>query len=182
MNKSNIPNIITAARMLLVAPLLMSMLAGNYTMAFYLFMAAGFSDGLDGYLARQFHWKTRMGAILDPLADKLLIMSSFLALAWLGHFPLLLVAVVVGRDAIIVSGATAAYYILKNAEFEPTRISKWNTCFQIALIFFTLFQLGFHPLPPGLIFVLMLTVLVTSTYSLVNYVWVWGMKAYQRKK
>ena len=83
-----LPNIISVFRMLLVVPVVGSLLQQQFGMALVLFAIAGFSDGLDGFLAKHFGWQSRLGSILDPLADKLLLVSSFLTLTWMGFVPL----------------------------------------------------------------------------------------------
>src|SRR3990172_3309285 len=105
MGLKDIPNIISLLRMALVPPVVILLLNGYYGWALLVFVSAGLSDGLDGYLAKRFGWRSRLGAILDPLADKLLLVASYLTLGWLGQLPLWLVAVVVGRDIVIVAGA-----------------------------------------------------------------------------
>ena len=106
-----LPNAICLVRVLLVAPLVAALLAGRYELALVLLVIAGGSDGLDGFLAKRFGWHTRLGSLLDPAADKLLIGSVFLTLTWLGHVPLLLAAIVIARDAVIVLGSMA-YHVL----------------------------------------------------------------------
>ena len=100
-----LPNVITGIRVLLVMPLVYALLTHHFVLALVLFAVAGVSDGVDGFLARRFNWYTQLGAMLDPLADKLLLVSTYLCLAWLGFFPVWFVALVVGRDLIIFCGA-----------------------------------------------------------------------------
>ena len=133
----DIPNVITILRIFLVIPVVWALLDGRYTLALWLFAVAGASDGLDGFLAKQFHWTSRLGAILDPLADKLLLVSTFVALGWQGLLPLWLVAVVLGRDVVIVAGAVAYHLLFGSFELHPTLISKVNTFCQILLVILT---------------------------------------------
>ena len=105
MNARDIPNIISVLRIVLVVPIIVLMLEQQFAAALLLFFVAGLSDGLDGYLAKRNNWGSRLGSILDPLADKLLLISSYVALGWLGLIPVWLVAVVLIRDIVIVSGA-----------------------------------------------------------------------------
>jgi cardiolipin synthase len=104
---SDIPNIITVFRFLLVPPLVLLLLNHQYGAALIVFGVAGFSDALDGFLAKRYGWSSRMGALMDPLADKLLLVSSFVTLGWLGWIPLWLVALVILRDVIPVDRYTA---------------------------------------------------------------------------
>jgi phosphatidylglycerophosphate synthase len=81
-----IPNMICVVRMFLVAPIVWSLLEGRYGLALGLILVAGFSDALDGFLARRFDWRTRLGGLLDPAADKLLMFAAYVTLAWIGLF------------------------------------------------------------------------------------------------
>lgn len=87
MKPHDIPNVITAFRFLLVPPVVILLLQERFTAALIVFGVAGFSDGLDGFLAKRYDWRSRLGSILDPLADKLLLVSSFVTLGWLGLIP-----------------------------------------------------------------------------------------------
>ncbi|MGD1976783.1 MAG: CDP-alcohol phosphatidyltransferase family protein, partial [Gammaproteobacteria bacterium] len=107
MRPRDIPNALCVLRMLLVAPVVWLLLAGEYAWVLVVFFLAGFTDGLDGFLAKRFDWRSRLGGILDPLADKLLLVTSFLTLGYIGLAPVWLLIMVVARDVIIVSGATA---------------------------------------------------------------------------
>ena len=93
-----IPNMICIARIILVAPIVWSLFEERYALALGLILIAGFSDALDGYLARRFDWRTRLGGLLDPAADKFLMFAAFVTLAWVGLCPAWFSAVVVGRD------------------------------------------------------------------------------------
>jgi len=99
-----IPNLISLLRILLVVPLALCLLSKNYTVALGVFLLAGFSDALDGYLARRFNWSSRLGALLDPLGDKLLMVTTYLLLGLQAVIPMWLVLAVILRDVIIVSG------------------------------------------------------------------------------
>ncbi|HZD51733.1 MAG TPA: CDP-alcohol phosphatidyltransferase family protein, partial [Woeseiaceae bacterium] len=116
-----LPNAISLMRIGLVAPVVWMMLESHFEEAIVLFFIAGFSDGLDGYLAKRFDWHTRLGGILDPVADKLLVASAFITLVSTGHVPLWLAVAVVLRDVIIVGGATAYNFLVGPIEGEPTR-------------------------------------------------------------
>ena len=113
MSLSWLPNAISLLRIGLVPPLLWLMLRGRYDIALILFIVAGFSDGVDGYLAKRFNWQSRAGALLDPTADKLLVAGSFVTLGVTGHLPMWLAAIVVLRDLIIFGGAMAYNFLVR---------------------------------------------------------------------
>lgn len=182
MTGHSIPNSITLLRILLVAPLVVALGGGDYGLAFSLFVVAGVSDAVDGYLAKRFGWESRLGAVLDPLADKLLMVASYLMLLWLGHLPLWLVAVVIGRDGVILLGAAAYRLLFGTIEMAPRLASKANTFLQIVLVAVVLLALCCYPLPTGLQTVLMLAVLVFSLWSGLEYVLVWARYALRSGK
>ena len=128
-----LPNLITVARLLLVPPVVLLILSGDRQTALVLFLVAGISDGIDGFLARHFHWRSHLGAMLDPLADKLLLLGTFVALAMVGLLPLWLLAAAVLRDLVIVGGALAYRFLVGPVEPEPLLVSKLNTVLQIGL-------------------------------------------------
>ena len=173
----DIPNIISLLRILLVFPVVWWLLNKEYSLALLLFFVAGISDGIDGYLAKRNHWQSRLGSILDPLADKLLLISTYMSLAWLGNIPMWLVFLVLLRDLIIILGAVA--YHVKFGEFEmtPTVVSKINTFFQILLVLAVMFSLGLYSLPGRTLEYLTYAVLATTLMSGADYIWVWGKRA-----
>lgn len=177
MRVSDIPNIISLLRICLVPPIVVLLLREHYTQALLLFVVAGVSDGLDGYLAKRFAWTSRLGSILDPLADKLLLDASYLALGWTGQLPAWLVALVVGRDLVIIGGAIAYHYKISQYEAAPTLLSKLNTLAQILLIIVFLVTHSVLPLPNWMMMVLIYTVLITTVASGLGYVWTWGWRA-----
>ena len=158
-------------------PILVLILRGDYGWALALFWIAGFSDGLDGYLAVRFGWTTRLGALLDPAADKLLITGLFVTLAYTGDIPVWLAAVVILRDVVIVVGALAYNFIVKPVPGEPTRISKLNTALQMIFVLFVLSRAGFDWPDEIAITVLGAAVLVTVVLSGVDYVLSWSARA-----
>lgn len=172
--RSQIPNILTIIRFLLIFPIVGLMISGRFQLAFYLFVIAGITDGVDGYLARRFDWISRFGSIADPLADKFLLVSSFIVLTYLGHIPGLLLSVVIGRDLLILLGALVLHWLIGRYDFVPSRISKINTLLQNSLIVVVLFQLGFAAtVPYWLMGSLMVIVFITSIISFLDYGWVW---------
>lgn len=177
MQANHIPNTISLFRMLLVPPMVVALLNEYYGAALVLFAVAGVSDALDGYLAKRYGWSSRLGSILDPLADKLLLVSAYLILGWLGELPLWLVLVVVGRDLVIVAGGVAYHYFIGSYELDPSLLSKLNTLAQIVLILATLVTHSVLNLPAGMIAALVYLVLATTLLSGLSYVWTWGVRA-----
>ncbi|MCK5480160.1 MAG: CDP-alcohol phosphatidyltransferase family protein [Gammaproteobacteria bacterium] len=179
MKPSDIPNIITVFRFLLVPPLVLLLLNHRYGTALIVFGVAGFSDALDGFLAKRYGWASRVGAIMDPLADKLLLVSSFVTLGWLGWIPLWLVALVILRDIVIVIGAMIYHWYVAYLETTPpTLVSKLNTFAQIMLVLAVMFSQSIQTLPFLWLDVLLYSVLVTTIWSGLDYVWVWGRRAW----
>jgi cardiolipin synthase len=172
-----LPNAISILRIALVAPILMLILKGNFGWALALFWLAGFSDGVDGYLAKRFDWHTRLGALLDPVADKLLVAGLFLTLAYTGDIPVWLAAAVILRDVVIVAGATAYNFLVRPLQGEPTRVSKLNTALQLLFLLFVISRAGFGWPEEISITVLGASVLITVVISGVDYVWSWSRRA-----
>lgn len=177
MSLSWLPNAISLLRIALIAPILLLMLDGEFGWALGLFVLAGFSDGLDGYLAVRFGWSTRLGGLLDPAADKLLITGMFITLAYTQQIPVWLAAIVILRDVVIVGGAMAYNFIVKPVPGEPTRISKLNTALQMLFVLFVLSRAGFDWPDKITITVLGAAILVTVVISGVDYVWSWSRRA-----
>lgn len=172
-----LPNAISLVRIALVAPILLLILDGQFGWALLLFCVAGFSDGLDGYLAMRFGWSTRLGGLLDPTADKLLVTGVFITLAWIGLIPVWLATIVILRDVVIVAGAIAYNFIVKPVPGEPSRISKLNTALQMLFIVFVLSRAAFDWPDKITITVLGASILVTVIISGVDYVWSWSQRA-----
>jgi len=178
---SDIPNIITVFRFLLVPPVVMLMLNQRFGAALIVFGIAGFSDALDGYLAKRYSWTSRLGGLLDPLADKLLLLSAFITLAWLGWIPLWLVSVVILRDLVIVSGAIVYNMHIEQLDAEPSMVSKLNTVTQILLVLAVMFTQAIQELPALWLDVLLYSVLATTIWSGLDYIWTWGRRAWQKR-
>lgn len=172
-----IPNAICILRIVLVGPFVYALFAGSYPLALVLIVVAGLSDGVDGFLARQFDWRSRLGSVLDPAADKLLVVSAFFSLTLLDLVPLGLTITVVLRDVVIVSGALAYQRISGRLEGEPTLISKFNTVCQLAFIILTIFHAEW--LQPDRFWLTLLgaTVVFTSVTSGLTYILVWSQRA-----
>jgi len=179
---SQLPNIITVIRFLLVPPVVLFLLDGRYGAALIIFATAGFSDALDGYLAKHYQWTSRLGALLDPLADKLLLVSAFLTLSWLDQIPPWLVAVVILRDLVIVTGAIVYNLRIEHLEAAPSVISKLNTFTQLLLVMAVMFTQAVAALPVLWMDVLIYCVLLTTFWSGLDYVWTWGRRAGFRRE
>ena len=165
--------------MLCVVPLVWLLLVKSYGWALALAMAAGFTDAIDGFLARHFGWRSELGGILDPLADKFLLAAGFVVLTAQGELPVWLLALVLGRDLLIVIGGVSYHYAIAPVQAAPTLISKLNTCAQIGLVLVVLLALSVWPDAASWTYPMVLLVAATSLYSGVEYVWVWGMKAWR---
>ncbi len=177
MKPENIPNLITILRFLLVPPVALCILQGAYGWALALFLIAGVSDGIDGFLARHFDWRSELGAILDPLADKTLMIATYVLLGWQGHLPWWIAALVVVRDLVIIGGALAYQLLTRRLEMEPSVISKFNTVVQVALAVLVLGGLALYPLDTRIVWGLAALMALTTLVSGIHYVWVWSHRA-----
>ena len=128
-----LPNLITIARFILVPVIVITMIEGEMGLAFLLFIAAGVSDAIDGFIARQFGQASELGAYLDPVADKLLLVSVFVMLAILGAIPGWLVILIVSRDVLIVGAVVLSHLLGKPVTVRPLMVSKATTFAQIVL-------------------------------------------------
>lgn len=177
MKLEHIPNALCVFRILLVPPVLLAIQREQFRLALLLFIVAGLTDGLDGFLARRFDWRSQLGALLDPAADKLLMVFSFVWLALSGLIPGWLAAVVVGRDAVIVSGAIGYRLLIGPFEGGATRVSKLNTVLQLMFVAAVLADAAFAL--PGQLVVSLLgsLVFVTAIVSGLHYVRGWTLLA-----
>ncbi len=139
----NVPNCISLARVLSVPLVFWLLPSGRYQTAFFLFVVAGLSDAVDGWLAKRYNLRTELGSYLDPLADKLLIVCIFVAMGWLGELPLWLVIAVVSRDLLIITGVMLAWLLDHPVRIRPLVVSKANTFAQLVLASCVLADTGF---------------------------------------
>jgi cardiolipin synthase (CMP-forming) len=165
----NLANLVTVARLLMVAPLVWLIVDENLLAAFWLFIVAGFSDALDGFIAKRFNARTNLGSYLDPLADKVLLDGIYVALAMGQWLPVWLVVLVIGRDLLIVFGA--AWIRRRNALFrpEPLLIGKLNTFAQMLLAACALANMGGLIDLAVAVDLLVITVAVTTLLSGAGY-------------
>ncbi len=133
-----LPNVLCVLRMAMAVPIGWLIVEGRYLPAMVVFFVAGFTDLLDGFLARTFGWKTRLGGILDPIADKLLVATAFITLTLAGFIPVWLLAVVLVRDAVIIGGSLVYQAFVAPFEAAPTGISKITTLLQLTYLLLTL--------------------------------------------
>lgn len=181
MSLSWLPNAITIVRILLIAPVLWLILNERCAEALALFVFAGFSDGLDGFLARRYNWHSRLGGLLDPVADKLLVAGMFVTLTITGAIPLWLTIIVVARDITILGGATAYHFLIGPVPGEPTMIGKFNTAVTLAYVFMVLCQLATGWPADYVLIVLGAATFVTVAISGIDYVVSWSRRARQEK-
>ena len=172
---SHLPNVITLARVALVPVLILLLKEQDYTAALIVFVIAGLSDALDGYLAKRLNVQSRLGAVLDPAADKLLLVSTYVMLTVLGHIPFWLVLVVAFRDLLIVGGYLLYTSHAGPVKMRPSFVSKLNTFLQITLVTVILAQqaAGLAWLPAE---ALIYAVLASTVLSGAHYLWLWLIK------
>ena len=173
MSLSWLPNAISIMRIMLILPILVLFVNDEFGWALTLFIIAGLSDGVDGYLAKTYGWNTRLGAFLDPAGDKLLVAWSFGTLAFLGHIPVWLAVIVIMRDVVIVAGSFMYHYLVRRLEGEPTFISKFNTGLEFAFLIFVMARAGFGWPDQITITIVGAAVLVTVVISGYDYVSNW---------
>lgn len=138
-----VANMITILRFLLVPAVVYWLLSGEWRLAFAGFVIAGISDGVDGFVARRFNQRSKLGGYLDPMADKLLLVSVFVVLGFMGELPLWLVIAAVSRDGLIVCAVVLATVMGTPVEMKPLMVSKANTAVQIVLAAVVLAELAF---------------------------------------
>jgi cardiolipin synthase len=173
----NIPNLISLGRLLSVPILVWAIMDGRMELAFWLFIAAGISDAADGYIAKRLGAQSELGSYLDPLADKALLVSIYLALGAEGYLPNWLVIVVVWRDVLIIGGAMLYHTLTHSLKMEPLLISKVNTVAQIVLAGYVMGSHAFGISFDGVSLVLIWTVAATTVLSGAVYVVGWLRKA-----
>jgi cardiolipin synthase (CMP-forming) len=141
----HLPNLISIMRIALVLPVAWMMTEHRYGTALWLALVAGLSDALDGWMARHFGWRSRLGAFLDPAADKLLLMTSYLVLAIMARLPWWLAILVLGRDLVILGGALAYRVLIGPFVAQPRRLAKMCTMVQILCILLELLRSSVFP-------------------------------------
>lgn len=165
----HLPNLISLGRILLIWPVLLSLRDGEYLLTLGWFVVAALSDALDGFLAKRFHWTSALGRIIDPLADKLLLVTVFVYGAWLGLLPIWLAAAAVARDFVIGLGAMVFRAWFGPLHGRPTVISKINTALQLVFCAFAILYAARQVPPRELMDFLAVATLVTTLASGVHY-------------
>jgi cardiolipin synthase (CMP-forming) len=177
-----IPNALCVLRMLLVVPVMWLLQAQDFASTIWLFAFAAATDGLDGFLAKRCGWTSELGKILDPLADKILLVGTYITLAIIGLVPVWLAVAVVGRDVVITVGAILYNWIYGYPNGRPTGISKLNTLCQIV---FALLVVGSHAaghVPERAFIILGALVFVTTVVSGIDYVITYARKAIEASR
>jgi len=181
MNLRWIPNAICVVRIALVPPVVWSLFEQRYEVALVLFVVAGGSDGLDGFLAKRFAWQTRLGSLLDPIADKTLVSSTFVTLGLIGLVPIGVVVIVVARDVVIVAGALAYHFLVARVQGLPSLVSKLNTAFQLLFVVCVLANAAYGWIPATLLLVIGAACVFTAIVSGLNYVVRWSAMALEHQ-
>jgi cardiolipin synthase (CMP-forming) len=169
----SLPNLISLGRLLLVPLAIWLIVGGHYGTAFWVFIVAGVSDALDGFIAKHFDRRTRFGALLDPAADKALLVSVYVTLGLAHQLWTSVVILVVFRDVLIVGGFLLIQAFAVPKQYDPLYISKINTGLQIALVAFVLARLGLGVDAGGIDDVLSYAVIATTVLSGLSYIVRW---------
>lgn len=183
----HIPNVISTLRILLIVPLVWVLGHHWYTATLWVFGIAAASDGIDGFLARRFGWQSELGGMLDPLADKLMLATVFVELALLGRVPVWLTAMVLARDAVIMTGAASYRMLLGPVKARPSIVSKFNTLCQISYVLFSIgAELLVGTVPSSRAWAIATAlgalVFVTVIISGIDYVLVYGRMAWDESR
>jgi cardiolipin synthase (CMP-forming) len=172
----SIPNVLSFARLLSVPVIVWLLIDEQLGAAFWLFVAAGVTDGIDGFIAKRFNSKTELGSYLDPLADKSLLVAVYVTLGWTSKLPLWLVILVVFRDLTIVGGALLEQTLTQSFKSRPMMVSKINTALQLALAALVLARLGLGFDDFGLTTALVIVVAATTVLSGLLYLFHWARR------
>lgn len=177
-----IPNALTFLRILLIVPFAVALQAGDYRRALAIFFLAACTDAIDGFLARHFNWRSRLGAIADPLADKALLITAYLMLTLTSILPVWLFVVVLGRDLLIVAGALAYHYGIGRYDMEPSVPGKINTFVQVLVALAIMVLLADLPMPPWVVDAGIWLVAASAVFSGAHYLGIWGLRAWRAKR
>jgi cardiolipin synthase len=173
----HLPNFICLVRIALIWPTIDALYSGKYWTALALVAICAVSDGLDGWLAKRFNWTSHLGKILDPLADKLLLVSLFLAATWIHLLPWWLTAVVVARDVMIGGGAVIYRIFFGRLHGRPTIVSKINTGMQLAVALAAILGAATGLPTPEMVTALAIVTLLTTVVSGADYLSVFTRRA-----
>jgi len=179
----HLPNALTVLRMLLVVPLAWMIREAHFDAAVVVAAAAGASDALDGWFAKRYGWQSWLGGVLDPIADKLMLVACFLSLGMIDAHPVWLTWLVVGRDVVIVVGAVIYHNLVGRISAQPALLSKITTCIQISYVLVQLVHLSSWMRMPSLMLNGMIW--MTAAFTLasgVQYVVIWSLKAMRESR
>ncbi len=173
----HIPNFITTLRLLLIPPTCMSLYEGRADLALAMFAIAGLSDGLDGYLARRFNWVSAFGKLIDPVADKLLMLVTTITLTVIGEFPVMLLFLMIAKDLAVIGGVFGYTSLAGFPEISPIRAGKITTFLQILLVIYLMLCLvpGSFVSTAWLPALFWLVGIVTFINGIL-YLWIWTNK------
>jgi cardiolipin synthase (CMP-forming) len=173
----SIPNLITLGRILLVPIVVWAIASNQMEIAFAVFIVAGVSDAVDGFLAKRFNLRSELGALLDPLADKALLVSIFVTLGVWGAIPRWIVILVVSRDIMIVGAVIVSWLFDKPVAMKPSMVSKVNTVSQVgfAALVLAALSFGFDPEPYDLVLMTLVTIFTLVSVALYLVEWVHHM-------
>ncbi|HZV53661.1 MAG TPA: CDP-alcohol phosphatidyltransferase family protein [Rhodocyclaceae bacterium] len=172
-----LPNLITIARVLLIPVVAFLLLDHDYKLAFAVFLAAAVGDWVDGFLARRLNQMSQLGAVLDPVADKMTMMIVAILMSAQGLLPIWLAVVIVLRDAVIVAGAITYRFVVGHIEMAPTRLSKANTFLEFGVLALVMAQAGQLVNAEAWLMFLFILLFASVLVSGAHYVWVWRRKA-----
>jgi cardiolipin synthase len=178
----NVPNLITGLRFALIPVLAVLLITRRYEAAFGLFVVSALSDLADGFIARRWNLATRFGAIADPVADKLTMLTVALVLASQSLVPVWLAAAIVARDILIVAGALAFQLLIGRVDMAPSTLSKFNTVLEFAVLAALLADAALVVEATAWIEPLFIVLLLTIAASGAHYVWVWGRRAWRARR
>lgn len=178
----HLPNLLSILRLVLILPFVLALDAGRIELALACFTLAGITDGLDGWLAARFGWRSWLGGVLDPIADKALLVAGFVSLGMAQLAPWWLVFLVLARDVVIVSGALAYHLFIARFRAAPSLLSKANTLAQLGFVFLTLADAAFGLYGEPAATALLALVVLTTLSSGLHYVVVWSLRARRHKK
>ncbi len=169
-----IPNILSFLRLILVLPFSYFFFHAQFQTALYIFIIAALTDALDGWIARSFNFQTEFGLLIDPLADKILIVTCFILLGYHHILPVWLVIMVLLRDFAIMIGAFISMYVLhRKHPLSPSMLSKLNTLLQMLLIVTSIFSVTYHQIPQAYLSCLHILVGLTTLSSFFHYLMIW---------
>ncbi len=178
----HIPNLITVIRILLIVPIAVALWHRQLPLAISLFALAAASDALDGYLARRFNWRSELGGILDPISDKLLLVTVFVTLGLERLVPFWLMAAAIVRDAVIVGGTAAYRFFIGRLTAAPSMVSKLNTLCQGLLILVVVARAAVGYPPAWAAIALGGLVLATIVVSGIDYVLIYSRRAMRARR